>query len=273
MNGPAVSLTTMLGCLAALVIVCLAVDYSRFSRGPFRLAFGLALTGIVAGGLLIFSALDPASRFYGPALSEGLSGELLVALTFDDGPCPPYTGQILDILREENARASFFVVGRHAAAFPGLVRRMAVEGHQIGNHTWHHTDLLTLDRSAIADEVCCTGNLIAGIAGSAPRIVRPPHGFRDPAVMNVMAGQGLTVVGWSVMSRDWTNPGVDAIVSRTVGSCRDGAIIPLHDGDGAAGTASRAQTVAALRPIVRELRARGYRFVTVDEILARRDDP
>ena len=117
-------------------------------------------------------------------------------------------------------------------------------------------DLLKADRATIAREVDRTNQLIFSIIGQVPRLVRPPHGFRDAVVMEVMAERGLQVVEWSVSSRDWTNPGVDQIVSYTIAGVKNGAVILLHDGDGVAQTSSRAQTVEATRQIIRQLLAR-----------------
>jgi len=153
-----------------------------------------------------------------------------------------------------------------------LVRRIASEGHQLGNHTYHHVDLLKMDSAAIAEEIDRTSKLIAKITGITPHVVRPPHGFRDPVVMEIMAKRGMKVVEWSIMSKDWTNPGVEIIVDRTVSKVKNGSIILLHDGDGSASKASRLQSVEAARRIIQTLLAEGYQFVTVDEILAKTED-
>lgn len=267
-----VSLMSILAALSVVVVVGLVLDYLHLLRRPIRLGFWLAMLGIIAGFVFTLNAVLPGTGFYGPTFSEGQAGGKVVALTFDDGPYPPYTGQILDILKEEKVPATFFVVGRNAEKQPELVRRIVAEGHQLGNHTYNHIDLLKAGRATIADEVDHTNKVLQAITGSPARVLRPPHGFRDSVVVDVMAERGLKVVEWSVMSRDWTNPGVDTIVSRTLDKVKSGAVILLHDGDGVASSAPRAQTVEAARRIIRELKAKGYKFVTVDEILTKTED-
>ena len=268
----AMSLSTMLTVLTVFVIAGLLLDYFSIVRKPFRLGLTMALSGILLGLVLTLCAVLPGSQMFGPVIAERSLRDKVVALTFDDGPYPPYTGQILDILRDNRAVATFFLIGSNAAKHPDLVRRIAAEGHQLGNHTYNHVDLLKLDRDQIAAETDRAGNTIAAIAGEKPHVIRPPHGFRDPLVLDVMHRQGLRVVEWSIASRDWTNPGVETIVARTLQPVKNGSIILLHDGDGTEASASRAQTVEAAGRIIKQLKAKGYRFVTVDEILARQED-
>lgn len=266
MSG-AVSLSTMLAVLTAVVLAGLLLDYFAIIRRPWRPGLALALGSLVLGLALTLCAVLPGSQVFGPVAAERPLAEKVVALTFDDGPYPPYTGQILDVLRENRTVGTFFLIGANAAKYPDLVRRIAAEGHQLGNHTYNHPDLLKLDRAQIAAEAERAGAAIAAIAGERPHVVRPPHGFRDPLVLDVMKRQGLRVVEWSVASRDWTNPGADVIVARTLQSIKSGSIILLHDGDGVEAAAPRAQTVEAAGRIIRHLKAEGYRFVTVDELL------
>lgn len=262
-----VRLISMLGLLTIIVIIGLVLDYFRILRRPVRVGLGIAILGITAGFVLTLNAVLPENRFYGPVFSGIQTSEKLVALTFDDGPCPPYTGQILDILRERQIPATFFVLGHNVAKYPDLTRRIVAEGHQLGNHTYSHVDLLKLNRQGVVEEIEKTNQAIAAAVGYVPHVMRPPHGFRDAMVMNIMAEHQLKVVEWSVASRDWLNPGTAVIVDRTLRKVKNGSIILLHDGDGIAGRLPRTQTVEATRLIIDELLAQGYRFVTVDEIL------
>ncbi|MBP2652661.1 MAG: polysaccharide deacetylase [Firmicutes bacterium] len=266
-----VRLVSILGVLTVIVLLGLTLDYLGKLQRPFRLGLWVALLGIAAGGLFTFMAVRPVGHFYGPVFSELKTAQKVVALTFDDGPYPPYTDQILDILKEARVPATFFVVGLNAQKYPDLLRRIVAEGHQVGNHTYHHLDLLKADSVAISKEVDSTNATIMDITGKGTLLVRPPHGFRDALVMEMMAERKLSVVEWSVASRDWTNPGVETIVDRTLSKVKNGAIILLHDGDGVEQAASRAQTVEATRRIIRELKAEGYTFVTVSEILKPED--
>ncbi len=260
-------LITMLGLLTLITLVGLLIDYLRLVRHPFRLGLWLAFSSIVLGLILTYHALLPDNHLYGQVFSKTKTDQKVVALTFDDGPYLPYTAQILDVLQEYQVTATFFIIGQNAAKHPQLIDRILAEGHQLGNHTWQHLDLLKVDREVIEQEVDRTTRLIKRLTGQQPIAVRPPHGFRDPLVMDVMAQKGLQVVEWSVLARDWTNPGVDVIVRRIVHNVTSGSIILLHDGDGVQQAAPRAQTVEATRHIVRELTHQGYRFVTVQDML------
>jgi len=265
-------LISMLGLLAIVVIVSLVLDYLHILRRPLRLSLGVALLGIILGFFLTLSAVLPDNHVFGPVIIEGKTDHKIVALTFDDGPYPPYTANLLDILKEYDVPATFFIIGRNAEKHPEMIKRIIEEGHQLGNHTYNHVDLLKAERPDIIREIEMAGQVLRTITGQIPQIVRPPHGFRDPVVFEVLNERNMKVVEWSVMSRDWTNPGVDVIVERTVSKVKNGSVILLHDGDGVAATASRAQTVEAVRHIIRELHAKGFTFVTVNEILARQEE-
>ncbi len=267
-----IRLINMLGLLTIIVIAGLMLDYRNVLKKPMRIGMSLAILGITAGIFLTLSAVLPENDVFGRVFSNAKTTQKVVALTFDDGPYPPYTEQVLDVLKEYNVPATFFVVGKNVEKYPELVKRIADEGHQIGNHTYHHIDLLKANRKVIAEEIDNTSKAILSAAGISPRLMRPPHGFRDPAVMEMMAERNMKVVEWSVMSRDWTNPGVDTIVERTVKKVKNGSIILMHDGDGIMSQDSRIQSVEAARRIIQILSAQGYTFVTVDEILEKTED-
>jgi len=262
----------MLGLLTVIVLIGLVLDYHKVFRRHKIIGSSVAMLGIGVGVFLTLCAVLPENNVFGRVFFESKTPHKVVALTFDDGPYSPYTEQVLDILKESNVPATFFLVGQNVDKYPEVVRRMALEGHQLGNHTYHHVDLLKNDSTVIAEELDRTSKAILAVTGAAPHVVRPPHGFRDPVVMQVMAERGLTVVEWSVMGRDWTNPGVEAIVDRVVTKVKNGSIILLHDGDGIASEASRNQSVEATRRIIQTLRTQDYEFVTVDEILSKTED-
>jgi peptidoglycan/xylan/chitin deacetylase (PgdA/CDA1 family) len=267
-----IRLINMIGLLTIVVLMGLVLDYRNILKRPRRIGMGLAILGITAGLFLTLSAVLPENDVFGRVFYSMQTTQKVVALTFDDGPNPPYTEQLLDVLKENHISATFFLIGQNVEKHPELVKRIAAEGHQLGNHTYHHIDLLKADRKVIADEVDRTNQAIFAASGIMPHLVRPPHGFRDPVVMEMMADRGLKVVEWSVMSRDWLNPGVDTIVERTVSKVKNGSIILLHDGDGIESQKPRAQTIEATRRIIQILSAQGYKFVTVDQILAKTED-
>jgi peptidoglycan-N-acetylglucosamine deacetylase len=188
----------------------------------------------------------------------GTTAAKTVALTFDDGPDPHSTPRVLAILAHAHTLATFFMVGRQAAAHPQLVRRVAQAGQQIGGHTWNHRRLDRLPPARAAAEVDCTDRLLARLTGQSVRLLRPPDGAFDRRVVDLAAARGLQLMLWTVDSRDWTRPGVGRIVATVVRELRPGAIVLLHDGGG-----DRSQTVAALPGLLRQLHARGYRPVAL----------
>jgi len=203
----------------------------------------------------------------GRCLAHGTrdADEKVIALTFDDGPNPPYTGRILDVLERYGVPATFFCVGLHASAHTEELARMAEAGHGFGNHTYSHPFLPDLSARELAVQLERTDEAIAAGGGSTKRqMFRPPYGSRSPEVLNWLAGQadGPTVVLWDVDATDWAMPGADAITRSVLEQARPGSIALLHDGGG-----DRSQTAEALPAIVEGLLGEGYRFALVEEML------
>jgi peptidoglycan/xylan/chitin deacetylase (PgdA/CDA1 family) len=195
----------------------------------------------------------------GPRTIQGLGGDSAgIALTFDDGPDPRYTPQILDVLAAHHVTATFFMVGREAAKYPDLVRRVAEQGNAIGVHTWDHLRLTTASPAVFSSEVDREIDLLTSLTGARPTCLRPPYGSANQATLNEAASRGLGVAQWSVDPSDWTRPGANAIVSRVVSHLNPDGIILLHDGGG-----DRSQTVAALSRILDAIAARNLHVVTV----------
>jgi peptidoglycan/xylan/chitin deacetylase (PgdA/CDA1 family) len=179
-----------------------------------------------------------------------------VALTFDDGPNPPYTGQILGILARYQVPATFFCVGLQAGAHPADVARMAAAGHDLGNHTWSHPFLPDLTRAQLAEQLDRTDEAVSRAAGGGePGLFRPPYGSRSPDVLRWLGERGSPIVLWDVDPSDWARPGPAVIAGRVLTQARPGTIVLLHDGGG-----DRSQTVAALPLVIEGLLDRGFRF-------------
>jgi len=189
-----------------------------------------------------------------------------VALTFDDGPNPPYTGQILDILARYQVPATFFCVGLQASAHPADVARLAAAGHGLGNHTWSHPFLPDLSQAQLAEQLDRTDEAVARAAGIAdgPGLFRPPYGSRSPDVLRWLAERGTPIVLWDVDPSDWARPGAALIAGRVLLQARPGTIILMHDGGG-----DRSPTVAALPLVIEGLLDRGLQFTRVDTLLGR----
>ncbi len=173
-------------------------------------------------------------------------------LTFDDGPHPTYTPQVLDVLRKHGAKATFFVLGSQAQAHPELIDRIAAEGHAIANHTWDHPDLVSKSDQQFADQVIRTQTLLGSRATSC---LRPPYGSVDETVRKRAEDAGMRIVLWTADTNDWRLPGASTIARRIVAGLHDGANILMHDGGG-----DRSQTVAGLEQALAELEGSGWRF-------------
>jgi cellulose synthase/poly-beta-1,6-N-acetylglucosamine synthase-like glycosyltransferase/peptidoglycan/xylan/chitin deacetylase (PgdA/CDA1 family) len=202
-----------------------------------------------------------------------------LAITFDDGPDPNWTPRILDILKEKNVPATFFVIGLDANKWPQLLRREYAEGHEIGNHTYTHPDWESpnLSPTQIRWELNLTERLIESIVGAKSLLFRPPYGIdhqpefaEEVARLPLAQEMGYIIIGQKVDPHDWSQiaPGVPlpaaTIVKNVLDEASDGNILLLHDGGG-----NREQTVLALPQIIDALRANGYEFVSVPELIGR----
>ena len=194
---------------------------------------------------------------YGEPMSTVEDGPKVVALTIDDGPSPVYTPQILRILHRYGVTASFSMIGRNAAAFPGVAREVAAAGHMIVNHTWNHYNLGYMPAAGVWEEIAQATDAIHAATGERPGMFRAPYGVWPPAVFSYCAQAGLTPLAWSVDPRDWSRPGVGAIVRTIVSGTRTGSVILEHDGGG-----NRSQTVAALKIWLPRLLDAGYQLTT-----------
>jgi peptidoglycan/xylan/chitin deacetylase (PgdA/CDA1 family) len=244
------------------------------------------MRALAAGALLALAAFEgykvvesPGNQLFGKTLVSGPKNERVVALTYDDGPNPPYTNQILDVLRAENVRATFFVVGRAVHAYPKVARREVEDGNAIGNHTWNHGHLLLYDRTGLRKTLERTDAEIYAATGVHTRIMRPPFGARDWLVLGEVRKLGYTPVMWSVpLANDWEYPPARVIASRVLRYVGDGSIIALHDGNQGivckgshvpARVCDRSADVVATRLIIERLKRDGYKFVTIPELLQR----
>ena len=187
----------------------------------------------------------------------------VVALTFDDGPSTTFTPQVLDILKEHQAKATFFVVGKRAEQYPELIKRTAQEGHELGNHTYNHP-MSPVKSAKLVAELDKTDAVIFKLTQQHTQYFRPPGGKCTRATVEPALDKGYKVILWTAQEdpKDWSDPGADKIATRVVDNARNGSIIILHDCGG-----DRAQTVEALPGIIRGLREQGYEFVTVSELL------
>jgi peptidoglycan/xylan/chitin deacetylase (PgdA/CDA1 family) len=229
----------------------------------------IVITAIVA--VLVAAAWyiseAPYNQMFGATVTQVPVHQKVVALTFDDGPNPPYTDEIVAYLHGAHAPATFFVVGKAVAAHPEILRTELRDGDALGNHSWDHAHLVLLSRRHVEREIDDCENAIYQATGTRPALFRPPFGARDFLVLRVAREKGYRVIMWSVpLPADWTGPPPAVIAKRVLAHVKNGSIIVLHDGDrGRSG--DRRATVEATRLIVIALRAQGYSFVTVPQLL------
>ncbi len=187
-----------------------------------------------------------------------------IALTFDDGPHPRYTPKILEILKENDAKATFFVLGKHVEFYPEALKKIQKEGHEIGNHTFSHIDVKTASQKKIREEFEKTQQAIFSVIGIRPNLFRPPFGFHNKKVIETVKEHNCKIILWSTHqdSKDWSNPGVKKIVNTILKETKNGDIILLHDY-----VEGPSQTAEALKIILPELKKRGYKFVTISSLI------
>lgn len=238
------------------------------AAAPRRRRAALAL--VVADHMVLAaSGLLPRSRLLGPNRlrldgAAGRRGE--VGLTFDDGPDPEATPEVLDLLASHGARASFFCVGERVARWPGLTAEIARRGHRVENHTYGHLKRFSvLPPGAMAREIDRAQEAIREATGRAPGLFRPPAGLRNPWLEPLLAARGLELVTWTRRAYDTVRPGPERVAARLLAGLEAGDILLLHDGRSARDRAGRPVVLEALPRILDHLAARGLGAVPVTD--------
>lgn len=228
---------------AGLVMVCLGIT----SLWPERISPSAARNAAVSQGMNAIGPVDCRNT-------------RCIALTFDAGPGKD-TPRLLNLLNKEEVPATFFLLGKeHVDRYPGTVQRMAAEGHEVANHTWSHRILTELDADGIRRELSRAQNAIEKLTGRKPSLMRPPQGRTNEEVSRISRELGLAQVLWSATAKDYSTTDSALITRRILDAADRDGIILLHDiYDG---------TVSAVPGIIMELKARGYTFVTVSQLLA-----
>lgn len=196
-------------------------------------------------------------------MNEVYTKEKVIAFTFDDGPSPIYTPQVLDIFKEAGGFATFFMIGEHMKKHPEIVKMVTEGNHEIGNHTYSHEDLTELSVNDAYKELEKSDQLTHQMAGKKPRVMRPPFIRFNNETKEISNQFNYRVIGAiNGDAKDWEQPGVEHIVSKSRNHIRNGSILMFHDG-----FENRSQTIDAVRILVKEVKENGYRLVTVSQLL------
>ena len=214
-----------------------------------------------------YTFLSPRSQVLGAFPFRGSDQGRAVALTFDDGPNEPFTSQIGDYLADQEISATFFQVGRCVERFPEVSRRLVAQGHVIANHSYSHAFLRCLTPGRQRAEVARTQAALQAVTGLRPALYRPPWLLRTPALLRLLSASGLRPVS-GTFCHPWEvcQPDAERIARRVLASARPGSIVIFHDGFDARG-GNREQTARAVPMVVAALRARGYSFLSVPDLL------
>jgi peptidoglycan-N-acetylglucosamine deacetylase len=224
-----------------------------------------ALVSAAAASYAGYAAMAPGAQLYGRTLTHG-SDPAQMALTYDDGPNDPHTLHLLDVLARHGARATFFLMGTYVRQRPELARAIQAAGHEIGNHTYSHPNLIFLSAARLRQELEDCNKALEDALGVKPSLFRPPFGGRRPNVLRTVRAMGMQPIMWSVTAYDWSAKSPDAIIEKVTtqaGSRRNpqSEIILLHDGGHRGFGADRSYTVAATQRLL-QLYA-GKRFVSI----------
>jgi peptidoglycan/xylan/chitin deacetylase (PgdA/CDA1 family) len=222
-----------------------------------------------AGGSALYAAMAPASQLFGKTICRG-KNHSQIALTYDDGPNGRETPRLLELLAQRSAKATFFLVGKHVKAQPGIVRDILRQGHAIGNHTFHHANLLWLEPRRIQQELMYCQRAIEDATGHTPAYFRPPFGLRRPAVFNSARGMHLTPVMWTATCYDWKYKSAETVMkfaAKDIEKSGFGSVVLLHDGDFRTMGADRDHTLKATALIVAKYQDQGYKFVSISEMM------
>jgi peptidoglycan/xylan/chitin deacetylase (PgdA/CDA1 family) len=232
------------------------------------LALGAAAAvGLAAGGFQ-YAASWPGSQIFGSALVAPLRPAEL-ALTFDDGPNPAWTPQLIDVLAQHHAKATFFLLGRYAEQQRALVQRLVNAGHLIGNHSWSHPNLSVTRAKHTREELSRTKNMLEQIIGQPVRFFRPPFGARRPVTLRLARDMGMTPVLWNAMTTDWSERSPERITERLAAKIESNQLrgrasnIVLHDGSHERLGADRGPSVETATKLLARY-AGTQRFVTLD---------
>ena len=220
----------------------------------------LIILFLLAGAVLFYGSYDINSGFYVKAVSSADTSLKQVAISFDDGPLPSFTTQVLRILKEKNVPATFFCIGKNAVQHPQLLRELHEQGHIIGNHSYSHGKLFDLlSAEKMYTDLQQMNTIVRQEIGIIPALFRPPYGVTNPNLAGAIKRSGFTTVGWSIRSLDTVTGSPDKLMQRVLKQIKPGAVILLHD--------TCAVTAQVLPALIDALRLKGYDIVPLHKML------
>ena len=234
---------------------------------------GLGLAGTVgAAGFAYYHAQIPTSQLYGKTIARNPEAGKRIALTYDDGPNPRYTPELLELFERHGVRATFFQIGKWVEREPALAREVQAAGHAIGNHTFTHPTLALCSSARVKEELrrCREASEDAGITYAqvdGQSLMRCPWGRRRPGTLRAVRQEGFVPVQWSVTGWDWAKRKTKENIAGRCLKAREGDVILLHDGVHTEPQADRHKSVYATRQVVERLGAEGYEFVSIPELV------
>jgi peptidoglycan-N-acetylglucosamine deacetylase len=232
--------------------------------------FGEIAIGVGAAAAASYAGLCtmwPTSQLYGASVNGEPRSSKRLALTYDDGPNDPYTGQLLEVLARHDVKATFFMMGKYVEMRPEIARQVAEAGHVVGNHTYSHPNLIFVGEKELRSQVERTQKAIEDAVSSTPKLFRPPFGGRNPLTFGVIREYGLTPIMWRTTCYDWSAKTPDTIVQHAQRQIKGGDVILLHDGGHLAFGTDRSNSVKATDEIIRRYKDEGFEFVTVPQMM------
>jgi peptidoglycan-N-acetylglucosamine deacetylase len=237
-----------------------------FMKSALLGAAGIAGLATWAG----FHTMWPTSQVCGRTFIGLTPGSRLLALTYDDGPNDPYTWRLLELLERHGVKATFFVIGRFVEQKPEIARAVVAAGHAIANHTWSHPNLIFAKAVEVRRQLQRTQQAIFEATGVEAQLFRPPFGGRRPVTLRIARAMGLQPIMWNVSCYDWKPIPADEIFGHAERQIRGGNVILLHDGEFHRVGVDRSRSIEASNRILSRYKAEGYEFVTIPEMVEKR---
>ena len=233
----------------------------------FAILFSLGIIGFCAVGFCVF--FDQAILTRRGTIYRVKTDKKHVVLTFDDGPSPIWTPKILDELKSENIKATFFMIGHHVQKYPEIAKRVVEEGHTVGNHGYAHSVMLYYTPAEIEEEIKYTEHVIREITGFTTKYFRPPKAWLRQTIKKKVKSMGYETVLWSLNSKDWVSFNHKSIARYISKNIKNGDILLFHDSGSVTSTegGSRLQTVKTISLLARTLRKQGFEFITIEELI------